>query len=58
MSAHGEKNKGEAETGINEGSEKNSNRFSPELVDEKIKASLKPLHAQITAVTEMMEHLI
>ena len=33
-------------------------RFSPELVDEKIKASLELLHAQITALTEMMDRLI
>ena len=57
-SAHGDENTGEAETGIIEGSEENSMRFSPELVDERIKASLEPLHAQITALTEMMDRLI
>ena len=44
--------------GIIENSEKNSMRFSPELVDEKIKASLEPLHAQITALTEIMDRLM
>ena len=33
-------------------------RFSPDLVDEKIKASLELLHAQNTALTEMMDRLI
>ena len=46
------------ETRIIEGSEKNSIRFSPELVDERIRAILKPLHAQISALTEMMDRLI
>ena len=58
MSAHGDESTREAKTGIIEGSEKNSMRFSPEIVDEKIKASLEPLHAQITALTEMMDRLI
>ena len=55
MSMHGDKNTGEAETGIIEGSEENSIKFSPELVHERIKASLEPLHAQISALTEMMD---
>ena len=42
MSTHGDENAGEAETGIIEGSEENSIRFFPELVDERIKASLEP----------------
>ena len=43
---------------MTEGSEENSIRFSPELVDERIKASLEPLHPQITALNEMMDRLI
>ena len=58
MSMHGDENKGEAETGINEGSKNNSIRFSPELVDERMKASLEPLHAKISALAEMMDRLI
>ena len=58
MSAHGSENTVEAETGIFEGSEENRVRFSPELVDERTKASLEPLHAQITALTEMTDRLI
>ena len=57
-STHGGENTGEAETGIIEGNEENSMRFSPELIDERTKASLEPLHAQITALTEMMDRLI
>ena len=33
-------------------------KFSPELVDGRIKASPEPLHAQITALAEMMDRLI
>ena len=58
MSAHGNENAGEVETGIIEGSEEISIRFSPELVDERIKASLDPLHAQISALTEVMNRFI
>ena len=58
MSAHEDKNTGEAQTGISEGSEDNSMRFSPGLVDERKKASLEPLHAQISVLSEMMDCLI
>ena len=55
MSAHKEEVTREVEADATEG---NKERFSPDLVDEKIKASLKPLHAQISALTEMMDRLI
>ena len=55
---HGDENTGEMETGMIEGSEENSIRFSPELVVERIKASLEPLDAQISALAEMMDRLI
>ena len=58
MSTQGDENTREADPGMNEGSEENSTRFSPELVDEGIKASLAPLHAQLSAPTETMKHLI
>ena len=58
MSAHGDENSGEAQTGEIEGSVESSMRFSPELVDVRIKASLEPLHAQISALTEMKDQLI
>ena len=57
MSANGDEDT-ETETGMIEGSEENSIRFSPELVDERIKASLELLHPQISALTEMMDRLI
>ena len=43
---------------VTESYEENSIRLSPNLVDERIKASLEPLHAQIYALTEMMDRLI
>ena len=49
---------GEVETGRIERGEENSMRFSPKLVDERMKANLELLHAQITAVTEMMDRSI
>ena len=58
MSMHGDENTGEAGSGINEGSKENSVSFSPELVDERIKANFEPLHAQISAFAEMMDSLI
>ena len=42
---------------MTEGSEEGHIRFSPELVDERIKASLEPLHAHISAHTETMDKL-
>ena len=57
MSTHGDENAGEAQTGIIEGSEEKSIRFSSDVVNEKIKATLGPLYAQISALTEMMDRL-
>ena len=58
MSAHEEGATGEVETGTIEGNEEINISFSPDLADERIKASLEPLHAQISALTEMMDRLI
>ena len=58
MSTHGEENTGKAETRMIESRVENNIRFSPELVDERIKASLEPRHAQIAALIEMMDRLI
>ena len=58
LTAHEEGVTGEVEVNAKEGNEENSVRFSPDLVDERIKASLEPLHAQISALTEMVEGLI
>ena len=54
ISAHEEEATGEVETEIIETKGENSMRFSPELVDERIKASLEP----IIALTELMDRLI
>ena len=53
MSAHEEEVTGEVEA-----NEENSAKFSVDLVNESIKTSLEPLHAQISALTEMMDRLI
>ena len=58
MSAHEGEVTGEVEADVTELNEENSSRFSPELVDERIRASLEPLHAQISALNEMMDLLI
>ena len=57
-SAHEENVTGEAEKDRNEGNEDNSVRPSPVMVDDRIKVSFEPLHAQISALTEMMDRLI
>ena len=51
-STHEEEVTGEVGVHANEGIEKNSLRFSPDLVDERIRANLEQLHAQIIATTE------
>ena len=58
IAAHEEEVTGVVELNANEGNEENRVRFSPDLVDERIKASLERLHAQISALTEMMDCLI
>ena len=56
--AHKKDVTGKVQAEPTEGNEENTVRFFPDLVDEKIKASFEPLHAQISAHTEMMDHLI
>ena len=58
MSANEEEVTGGVETDVKEGNEENSVIFSPDLVDQRIKASLEPLNAQISALTEMMDRFI
>ena len=58
MSAHEEEVTGEVEADATESNEKNGEKISPYLVDEGSKASFEPLHAQISAFTEMMDRLI
>ena len=58
MTTHGNENTGEAETENVESIKESNTRFSPKLEDERIKASLEPLHAQNSALTELMDRLI
>ena len=57
-SPRGDANTGEAGTGKIEGREEISVGSSLKLVDERIKVNLEPLYAQITGLTEMIDHLI
>ena len=57
MPTHGDENTEVAQRGMSEGSEEGNISLSPELVDERIKASLEPVHVQISAFTEMMDRL-
>ena len=41
-----------------ERNDENILRFSPDIIEETIKANLEPLHAQIFALTEYMDRLI
>ena len=54
MSAHEEEVTGEVEANATEGNEENSENFSTELVDERIRASLEPLHAQMSPIIEII----
>ena len=58
ISAHKKEVTGEVEAEVIGGNEENSVRFSRDLVDEGIRASLDPLLAQISALAEMMDPLI
>ena len=58
MSEHDEEITREVEANAIEINEENSAKFSSELDDESIRASLEPLHAQVSVLTEMMDHLI
>ena len=58
MSAHEVEVTGEVEVNVNEWNEENSVGLSPDLVDERVRASFKPLDAHISAPTKMMDRLI
>ena len=58
ISAREEKVTGEVEADATDGNEENRVKFFPELVHEINKASLEPLHAEISALTQMMDRLI
>ena len=48
----------EAKIDASEQNYQTNTRFSPDMIEERIKANLEPLHAQISALTEMMDRLI
>ena len=58
MSAHEEEATEEMAIDLNERIDKNNASFSPDMIEENIKANLKPLHAQISALTETIASLI
>ena len=48
----------EAEIDASEQNDQTDTRFSPDMIEERIKANLEPLHAQVSASTELMDKLI
>ena len=56
--AHEEETAVKAEIDANEIFDRTSRGFSPDVIEERIKANLEPLHAQISALREMMDRLI
>ena len=58
MSTHADETAVETGTDANEQNNSTSARLSPDTIEEKIKANLEPLHAQISVLTEMMDKLI
>ena len=58
MCAHEEKATVEAEIDANERNNGAGIGFSLDMIEEKVKANLQPLYAQISALTEMMNRLI
>ena len=57
LSVHKEVVTGEVDVHANGGNKENSVWFSPNLNEERIKSSLEPLHAQISALTELLDCL-
>ena len=58
MSAHKKQPTAASEPNAAEQNSKAGIDFSPELIEERIKAILKPFHARISAQTQMMNKLI
>ena len=58
MSANGEEAMEEVAIDAYEQNDENSARFSPDMIEEMIKANLELLRAQISALTEMKDRLI
>ena len=58
MSAHQEDPTLETEIDASEKNDQTNSRFFPDMIEERIKVNLEPLHAQISAFTETMDRLI
>ena len=58
LSAHEEQTTTTFEMNESERNIETTTGFSPEMIEEKIKANLEPLHAQISTLTQMMGKLI
>ena len=56
--AHEEETAVEAEIHANKIIDGTSTGFSPDMIEERIKPNLEPFHAQISALTEVMDRLI
>ena len=55
ISTHKEERTVEAEIDANEGNEGTSTGFSPDKIEEKIKANLEPLQAQFFPLTKIID---
>ena len=58
MSSHEKDTTVAAEMNATEGNDGTSICFSPDMIQERIKTNLEPLHAKILALTQMMDRLI
>ena len=58
MSAHEEKSTTASKSNAAKRNNEISTGFSPDLIEERIKANLEPLHAQISTLTQMMDKLV
>ena len=58
MSANEEYTTVEADIDASEQNDQTKARIFPDIIDERIKVDFEPLHAQIYALTKMMDRLI
>ena len=58
MSAHEKQSNAASESHKSVGIDKSSTGFAPNVIEERIKANLEPLHAQVSTLTQMMNQLI
>ena len=58
MSAHGKQPNEASKTHTLERVDEASTKLSPNLIEDRIKSNMEPLHAQISTMTQMMNKLI